>query len=92
MSRLPIVAALVLGLALSGCAATPRPLSVPDPLVEDNRPAPCGGPGAWLDEHPGLETATFALAVVGGLAVAGVVLVAVELAQHGGGGGGNWGP
>jgi hypothetical protein len=86
-----VASALILGLVLSGCAAAPRPLVEPNPLVEDNRPAPCTGPGAWLDEHPALETATFALAVVGALSVAGVAVVAVELAQHQGGGW-NFGP
>jgi hypothetical protein len=91
MSRLLGASVLVLALLVSGCATAPRPPVEPNPLVEDNRPAPCGGPGAWLDEHPVLETATFGLAVIGGLAVAGLVVVAVEAAQYHGGGW-NWGP
>jgi hypothetical protein len=83
MPRLALACALVLGLTLSGCAAPSRPPCLPDPLVEDNRhPQQAGGPGAWLDKHPVLETATFALATVGVLTLAGIAVVAVELGNH----------
>jgi hypothetical protein len=83
MSRRLIASALIVSILVSGCASTPRPPSEPNPLVEDNRPSQrSGGPGAWLDEHPMLETATFTLAVIGGLTVGGIVALAVAMGRH----------